>query len=343
MTDSNPKAPSRARRIGRRIALGLGAVLVVGAVVFMAGPRYEMGAPTPTPRDAPPESLVQLDDWLLKQESRYSDLRPNAEKMIAWHSAVKAKTPWAVVNIHGFSASRMETAPVADVVAKALGANRFETRLAGHGRSGAAMAEATPQDWFADTLEAARIGHALGDKVLMIGTSTGGTLEAWLAMRPEGEVVDAYVFISPNFGPNNPQSNVAYWPWGLQIVHAAFGETRDWTTDDPRINQAFTTRYPFKAILPMMGLVRHVKEMDLSAFKTPVLVLYSERDDVIDTGAVKKAFAQIGSNTKELKAIDYSTDKNQHVLASELHSPSSVGPLTDTIIQWLKTLPASSK
>ena len=60
------------------------------------------------------------------------------------------QTQWAVVYIHGFSASRMETAPLADTIATALGANLFYARLAGHGRGGAAMGEPSVQDWLAD-------------------------------------------------------------------------------------------------------------------------------------------------------------------------------------------------
>ncbi|MDD4273595.1 MAG: hypothetical protein PHG14_07705 [Desulfobacter postgatei] len=38
------------------------------------------------------------------------------------------------VYIHGFSATRKETAPLSDLVAKTLNANLFYTRLSGHGR-----------------------------------------------------------------------------------------------------------------------------------------------------------------------------------------------------------------
>jgi hypothetical protein len=43
------------------------------------------------------------------------------------------RTEWVVVALHGFSATRQETAPLAEIVASRLGANLFEARLAGHG------------------------------------------------------------------------------------------------------------------------------------------------------------------------------------------------------------------
>ena len=70
-------------------------------------------------------------------------------------------------------------------VARALGANLFFTRLTGHGRTGAAMAEATAEDWLADMAEAMEIGRRLGQRVVVIGTSTGGTLAAIAATDPQ--------------------------------------------------------------------------------------------------------------------------------------------------------------
>ena len=57
-------------------------------------------------------------------------------------------------------------------------------RLAGHGRSGAAMAEPLAGDWIEDMAEAMAIGRRLGDRVVVIATSTGGTLAAIAATDP---------------------------------------------------------------------------------------------------------------------------------------------------------------
>ena len=321
-----------------RLAKGL----VVG-LDFLEGQRYRFGTSKPNPRGRPPRTLSKLDEWLVDQEAQYCDMRLGTEKKISWYGRAGRRTQWAVVSVHGFSASRLETAPVSEKLAQALGANLFETRLTGHGRTGEALAEATPQDWMADTLEAARIGRALGKQVLMVGASTGATLAIWLALQSEGEGLgaDAYVFISPNFRPKDSRTKIAFWPWGLQIVHAAFGKIRDLRSDNPALNKALTTRYPFKAIFPMLGLVRHVNAMDLSRFRAPVLVLYSKRDQVISIRELKKAFGRLGSTQKDIVAVNYSTDMNQHVLASAIRSPESVQRLTDTVIQWFRKLPSA--
>jgi alpha-beta hydrolase superfamily lysophospholipase len=328
-------------KVVKRIGAGLAVFVAVAAVVFVLGPRNSFGPDVPTPREAPPADLMQLDDWLAKKEAAYPDILPGAAKGIVWLSEKKEKTPWVVVNIHGFGASRNESMPVTDMIAKALGANRFEARLTGHGRgNGPAMGEPVPQDWIADILEAVKIGHQLGDRVLVIGTSTGATLATWLATRPEGMGIDAFIFVSPNYAPRNPQAKIVNLPWGKQIAVAVGGETRTWVPSVEGIKKVWSYSYPMKAVFPMMALVQHVQEMDLSGFKTPVLMLYSEGDRVINPEEVKRVFARISSTTKKLEPVDYSEEKFQHNLANDITAPKAVPRLAETAILWVKSLPA---
>jgi esterase/lipase len=164
---------------------------------------------------------------------------------------------------------------LADQVAKTLGANLFYTRLSGHGLPGQAMGEATVQDWMADTIEAVRIGATLGDKVLVISCSTGSTLSTWLGTTPQASAVNAFVFISPNYGLKNKMSELINGPWGQQIVTMVSSDTIHYAQTDPREIAGWTGTYPTKALYPMMALVKKVRDSDLSAFQTPVFVLYS--------------------------------------------------------------------
>ena len=86
-----------------------------------------------------PERLDLLDGYLRQSESRVSGIRPGCEKKIAWHNGQRRQRELAIVYIHGFSASRMETWPLCDRLAEAIGANLFYTRLTGHGQDGDAM------------------------------------------------------------------------------------------------------------------------------------------------------------------------------------------------------------
>lgn len=322
-----------------RLSLILVALVLVATAVYLAGPRNTLGPNAPTQRALPPQTLAALDGWIEKSEAAFTDIRPGTAKGIVWHAPDHQRTPWSVVYLHGFSASRLETAPLAEMVGKALGANVFYTRLTGHGRAGSAMGEATPQDWMADALEAVRVGQALGERVLVISCSTGSTLATWLATSPEAQRVAAHAFVSPNFGPKDKKSELINGPWGQNIALAIEGETRGWTPDDAREANGWTTRYPTRALFPMMALVKAVRESDLSTFQTPVLMLYSEQDQTVDPLEIQSAFARIGAPLKSIETVNYSKSKGQHVLAGDIKAPEATAPMARSVVQWVQALP----
>jgi esterase/lipase len=294
----------------------------------------------PSPRPSPTQDIAQLADWIQQSESSFTDIKPGNAKGIVWAAAPGERTRWAVVYIHGFSASRLETAPLAEAVASQLGANVFYTRLSGHGRTrGDAMGEATAQDWMADTLEAVQIGQTLGERVLVISCSTGSTLATWLGTSADAARVSAHVFVSPNFGPKDKRSEIVNAPWGQKIALLVQGQNRSWAPESAQEANAWTSSYPTKAIFPMMALVKNVRDSDLSLFQTPVLVLYSERDETVDTAEVKAAFTRLGSGRKSIEPVGYSKSKGQHVLAGAIKDPDAVAPMAESITQWLKSLP----
>ena len=63
------------------------------------------------------------------------------------------------------------------------------------------MGEPTVNDWLNDTWEAYQIGQQLGERVIVIGVSTGGTAATWLATQPETSSLMATVLISPTMHP----------------------------------------------------------------------------------------------------------------------------------------------
>lgn len=331
-----PPRRRRAVRYLRNTAIGLALV----AAIFAAGPRNSFGPDTPAPRASPPTSIGALDEWIGRQEAGVPDIRPGLAKGVVWHAAKRERTPWSVVYLHGFSASRLETAPLAEQVAQALGANLFHSRLTGHGRaSPQAMGEASVQDWLADTTQALRIGQLLGEKVLVISCSTGSTLATWLALRPEGRSIAAHVFISPNFGPRDKRSELINGPWGQQIALALQGEMRGRTTEDPREAHAWSTRHPTSALFPMMALVQQVRASDMAPFQTPLLVLYSEQDRTVDPQRTRDVFQRIGSSHKKAIVVDYSDSTGQHVLAGDIRAPKATATMAASIVDWVRGLP----
>ena len=135
-------------------------------------------------------------------------------------SRARTRTPLAVVYLHGFSATRQETAPFSARLARALGANLFEARLRGHGRSEAAMAEGTVEAWLEDGVEALAIGRRLGERVVLVGCSTGAALATWMLANGHDQDVAGLVLFSPNFGTRHRGASLLTGPWGTQIAWA---------------------------------------------------------------------------------------------------------------------------
>jgi len=161
----------------RKVVVTLLVLLALIVLAFALGSRVPVDTTiTFDPKNIGPDP----EAYLARREAEVKDIRPGLQKEIVWADpATRARTPLAIVYVHGFSASKGEVRPLPDRVAAALHANLFYTRLTGHGEDGAAMAKGGVNAWINDYAEAITIGRAIGDRVVVIGTSTGGSLATW--------------------------------------------------------------------------------------------------------------------------------------------------------------------
>ncbi|MCB0210888.1 MAG: alpha/beta fold hydrolase [Anaerolineae bacterium] len=309
--------------------------LIVLIALFLTGPKV-----TVTSEIRPITLSNNLDEYLIASENRFDDIVPGAGKTIVWADPTrKQKTPVSIIYLHGFSACRQDFMPIGDHVAQALDANLFYTRFTGHGRTGDALAQATISDWLHDTLEALEIGQKIGDNVVIISNSTGSTLATWLQSHLQSsDAVLASIMISPNFALKNRFSRLLVWPWGHVILRLAIGPTRSWEPMNAQVATYWTNCYPSNAVLPVAGLVKLVKSIDLTAITTPILMFISPNDRVVDTATAVKCYRQFGSDTKKLVVIEDSQDPSHHILAGDIVSPNNNELFVQTIVDFLKPL-----
>jgi esterase/lipase len=116
------------------------------------------------------------------------------------------------------------------------------------------------------------------------------------------------------------------------------GESRGWVPESEAEALAWTSRYPTRAVFPMMALVKAVRDSDLTSFQAPVLVHYSEQDQTVSPARIKTAFARLGSPQKQLVPVGYSQSKGQHVLAGAIMDPAAVAPMAEGIVRWVSGL-----
>jgi alpha-beta hydrolase superfamily lysophospholipase len=285
-----------------------------------------------------PASLPDdLDGYLAAAEAQVADLTEGSAKRIVWAGTPGAKTPLAIVYVHGFSATAEEVRPVPDNVAKATGANLYFMRLAGHGRSGEAMATAAAGDWVEDMAEAMAIGRRLGDKVVLMSTSTGAPLAAIAAVDPAlSDGLGGVVMISPNFGLKSAAGAILDMPlarwWGPMVA----GATRSFEPENAGHAAHWTTSYPTTALFPMAALVREGRSLDFATAKVPLLLMYAEADLVIDPARIPAVAGAWGGPVAEEKFVmGEGDDPYNHVIAGDILSPGQTAKATDVITAWI--------
>ncbi|MEZ5778134.1 MAG: alpha/beta fold hydrolase [Paracoccaceae bacterium] len=325
------------RSFGRVLGRLLLLVIVVGVTAFAFGPRE--------PLDLVPEFDAarlpdDLDAYLAAREDVVGGITPGTEKRIVWAGEPGHKTGWAVVCLHGFSATSEEIRPVPDDVARTLKANLYFARFAGHGIGSERFAGPSAQDWMIDVAEALAIGRRIGERVLVISTSTGGTLAAEAALQPElAAKMDGIVFISPNFGIASPAARLLTWPFARSWVSVVAGVERCFEPMNERHQRFWTTCYPTEALLPLAAVTKHAAGQDYSGVRIPALFLFSGADRVVQADATKVVAAGWGGPvTVSLQEVGQGDDPYSHVIAGDILSPSRTAPVTAAILDWASGL-----
>jgi alpha-beta hydrolase superfamily lysophospholipase len=323
----------------RRVLFLIAALAAAGAGLWLAAPVDRLPRQAEILPAFPPDLPTALiDDWLMAREGVFTDLTPGAEKTVLWAGETGARTPLALVYLHGFSATRAEIEPVPQIVARALGANLFLTRLAGHGRPGAALGQATTTDWALDLDEAMGLGRRLGARVVLIGTSTGGTLAALATLDPAlTPDLAGVVLISPNFGLQSAQARLLDLPFADRVLPALMGAERSFTPQNADHARYWTTTYPTDALFPLRAVQRQAGAADYSGVRVPLLVLMAEGDRVVDPAATRRVVAGWGAPAR-IEVIAGADDPDQHVIAGRILSPATTDRAAEIIAGWIAEL-----
>ena len=316
----------------RKLLTAVLLLLLLAAVGFVYTPPALVGVAEM------PVLPADLEQYLVEREQAAAashPLIPGTEKRIRWHDGA-ARTEFAIVNLHGFSASRQETAPLVDRLAEALGANVFETRLAGHGRARGAMLGVKAEDWLADGAEALAIGSRLGQRMIVIGTSTGATLAIAMTDSPAFANVDSLVLISPNFAPAYSFTSWITRPGGPLLLRAAVGETRSWQAHNEQQARYWSTSYPSAIAVEVMRLVDRANGMLPLDMRASVLTLLSPDDQVVSPRATLEAVERISAARKQVVKVLNVGDPSQHVLAGDILSPDDTDEVLARILEFVR-------
>ena len=300
-----------------------GIFLLVLIIVYFLGPqpstpKYNNELPS-IPSDA-----MQLEKYVANNETKHK-LKPDNEARILWYNdSAKEKTEYAVVYLHGFSASQEEGDPVHHEFAKKFGCNLYLARLADHGvDTTEPLANYTAEKSWRSAVEAYAIGKQLGRKIILMSTSTGGTLA--LKLCAEFPDIAANIMMSPNIAINDPNAWMANNHWGLQIAQVIVGKQRIIDDTSALYKQYWNQRYSTNSIVQLEELLEStMKESTFKKVTQPSLLLYyfkdkDHQDPVVKVSAMKRMFLQLGT-PGSLKREVAIPNAGNHVLASPIKS-----------------------
>lgn len=302
---------------------------IIAVVLLLLAVGYVLG-----PKPAKPDfsklilpkyssDLRVLEDSIINSESTYP-LKPDNEARIVWDSLYQ-KTPYVFVYLHGNAASQEEGDPIHEALAHRYGCNLFLSRLARHGlQTDEPMLRLTALEWMQSALDAIAVGRQLGDKIILVSTSTGSTLGLYL-MSKYPELIEGHIMLSPNIDLFDPRSSILVQPFGLYIARAITG-SKYYGWKAPGAARAYWyTQYRIEGLTQLKTLVNaSMKESTFQHVVDPVLMLYyyldeEHQDHLVSVTRMKEMYAQLGTpvDSKREFALP-ATDT--HIIGSDLFS-----------------------
>ncbi|HZY79945.1 MAG TPA: alpha/beta hydrolase [Cyclobacteriaceae bacterium] len=320
--------------------------IILLVAIYFLGPTPHKNTWSPD-LPAVPQQPEELEKFVAANEAKHV-VKPDNEARIVWFDSTKQKTPYSVVYLHGFSASQEEGDPAHIDFAKKFGCNLYLARLADHGvDTTEALLYFNGDRYYESAKEALMIGKAIGEKVIVMSTSSGGTVALVLAAEFPNDVF-SLINLAPNIAINSDIVWIANNPWGLQIARQVRGGNY-LVADDlaeerwPYWNQ----KYRLEAVSALQEMIE--EKMNKSTFekvKCPSLTLYYYKNDSLQDPTVKVS-AMLEMNRElgtpaDMKVEKSIPDAGAHVIGSAMTSkdlPAVEKAIDDFAIEKLKMTP----
>ena len=321
----------------KRIKRFLLVVVIIAVVVYLVGPK----PPKPELNNNLPSvsaSLATVEKYIQEKEAQQV-IRPDNETRIIWaNDSVKERTNYCVLYLHGFSASWYEGYPAHTTFADYFGYNLYLPRLAAHGtETEDPLLNMTPDALWESAKESLMLARSIGKKVIIMGTSTGGTLALKLAAEFP-EYVDGLILYSPNIRINNSAAFLLSKPWGLQIGRKVNGGKYRVTNEDFESEECkyWYCKYCMEGTVYLQQLVDATMKKEIfKRVSAPLFLGYYYKDDnnqdeTVKVSAMLKMFNQLGTNPSEKVRVAF-PEAGDHVIACELTSGSYQEVVDETI------------
>lgn len=310
----------------KKILIISASILAILTSVYFAGPSF----PKPELSNRLPEMHIQTNEFeaFLKAKNSALKIKPDNESRIIWvNDSLKNKTQYCLLYLHGFSASWQEGNPVHVDFARRYGMNLYIPLLASHGiDTTEPLIDMTPDRLYESAKEALVLAQSLGEKVILMSTSTGGTLSLKLA-ADFPELMNGLILISPNVAINDSRAFLLSKPWGLQIARSVFKS--NYRTVNPDFSSEYCKYwdciYRLEATVYLQQLVESTMKKEVfSRIAEPTFLGYyykdeQHQDDVVRVDAELEMFDQLAT-PERLKLKVAFPEAGTHPIGSKLLS-----------------------
>lgn len=321
-------------------------LLIIAGILPLLTLAYLMG-PEPKDPDFSTLTIPQyssdlqiLEDSLNKAEASLK-LKPDNEARIIWTQPYM-KTPYSLVYLHGNGASQEEGDPIHEALAHRYGCNLFLARLAEHGlQKEDPLLNIDANAWMQSALDALAIGHQIGEKVILVSTSTGSTLALYLASKYP-ELVDGQIMMSPNVDLYDPRSSLLTKPWGLQIARKITGsEFYGWKAPGPAHTYWYTS-YRIEGLCTLKSIINTtMNDETFRQVKDPLIMLYYYRDEnnqdgVVSVERMREMYAALGTPSGQKREVSVA-DAGTHIIGSDIFN-KNLDPVWKPIVQFCEAI-----
>lgn len=288
-----------------------------------------------------PDSPQALERYVTQSEDSMP-VRKDNEARIIWNDSVQKVTEYSFVYLHGFAGSYRDGYPLNVNVAEAFGANIYLARWAGHGlKPPFSLNPFSPEAAWQSAKEALAIGRRIGEKVVVMSTSTGGTLAIMLAAHfPDS--VHGLVNIAPNIKDDQIGASLLGTPWGYEIAWlVSLGENKKVRYEEERAAQYWDTIYPAEALVELQILVgSSMEEETFSKVQCPVLTLFYqknflEEDEHVEVDEFPEMHAAFSTPDSMLELVAMER-AGTHFIGSQIKSSNYKGA-QERVIEFCRT------
>ncbi|PCJ64773.1 MAG: alpha/beta hydrolase [Bacteroidetes bacterium] len=308
----------------KRIVLVLLLITAILGVTYIVGPKPDPLLLNPDIEDAISADIGEVSDvasWIIQKDESKS-IRTGNESQVYWADSINKPTEFVLLYLHGFSACPEEGAPIHKEFAIRYGMNMYAPLLAEHGLIETEnMINFTAEAWINSAKEALAVAQIMGEKVIVMGTSTGCTSSLFLASGKNN--IHSLICYSPNIEVFDPKASLLAGPWGLEIARVVKGGNYHEWEAPVEAQKYWHTKYRLESVVELQRLIEGTMiDKTFNKIEIPTLVLCNykdevQQDSVVSVPAMREMFTALGSNQKKFVELP---DVDKHALASKYFS-----------------------